>query len=56
MEQVGEGEVDSSRGVRDGVVELPFAFLMPISFYHGFETAAPAILTRYPDQDATAVR
>lgn len=25
-------------------------FLMPISFYHGFETAAPSSLTHYPDQ------
>jgi hypothetical protein len=25
-------------------------FLMPISFYHGFETAAPTTLTHYPDQ------
>jgi len=25
-------------------------FLMPISFYHGFETAAPSALTHYPEQ------
>jgi uncharacterized protein DUF3644 len=31
-------------------------FLMPISFYHGFETAAPASLTHYPDQVQRLIR